>query len=49
MKRPLKTIPYTQQPLFIYCTLAPLDVFPIEIGCEKNVYIDINIHHYCFV
>jgi len=35
MKHPLKTIPFIQQPLFVFYTLAPLDVFPIEIGREK--------------
>lgn len=48
MKRPLKTIPFTQQPLFIFRTLAALDVFSVEIGSKKKiyVYIYINIQHY---
>jgi len=38
MKHPLKTIPFTQQPLFIFYTLAPLDVSSIGICSAKYIY-----------
>lgn len=43
MKRPLKTIPFTEQPLFIFYTLAPLDVSSIELCSVKKKYIYIKI------